>query len=155
MTKIGMLACIAATALLSGCAAMVPHDAQYTNSQTYPESRSAVWAKVLSMSAHNAMIVSPDNANGIIEARREIVNPHSDPVFDWADCGWSGVFGRPLSQRIDVHYLIQDDSRGTKVIINTEFRELRLNVVNQKAAWVSCTSTGILEEELLDALWGV
>jgi len=155
MKTIGLAACVSAAVLVSGCASTLPHDAPYANSQTYPETREAIWGKVLSMSAHNAMIVSADTANGIIDAHREIVSPDGDAVYNWADCGSSGVFGRPLSQKIEVHYLVQRDEAGTKVVVNTEFKELRLNVARQKSSWVTCSSTGVLEEELLDALWGV
>jgi hypothetical protein len=148
-------ACVASLSMLGGCAYLTPQEAQYTNAKTYPDTREAVWGRILSMSAHNAMIVKPDNVNGIIDARREISTPKGDTVYNWADCGWGGVFARPVTQHVEVHYLVQKDPTGTKVVVNTEFKELRVNIASQKSTWVTCASTGVLEEELLDALWGV
>jgi hypothetical protein len=152
--KTPLIACLAATVLVGGCATVKPDPSEFGNSRTYPDTREAVWRRILGGSARNAMFVThADNQNGLISVEREIVSPQGGTVFDWADCGWGGVFEHTLSQRVELNYLVRNEQKGTSVTLNGKFKELRINIANRNAHWVTCSSTGVLEQELLESFY--
>jgi hypothetical protein len=154
MFKTSFAAATAASLLLSGCASLQPDMREVENSRTYTDSREVVLNRILASSTRNAMIIRQvDRTDGVVTVDREIVTPRGNTINDWAECGNDSVFNRPVSQKIELNYLVQKTPAGTTVTVNGTYRELRLNVPLQKTQWVNCASTGVLEHNLLDSFY--
>jgi hypothetical protein len=159
MHKSPLLCLLAGAILLSGCATLEPPRSSDTAvSRTYPDSRDAIWRRILSYSAGRSMFIrQADAANGVITVDREIVDPQSDmfadTIFGWAQCPRS-MINRPLSQRIEINYVVKQERDGrTTVTMNGRFGENRMNLIRHKAQWVNCSSTFVLERSLLDSFY--
>lgn len=150
-----LFAAVSVAVLLTGCATSAPDSWDMKNARTYPDSRDVVWQRILATSAAKSMYVTrAEKDNGLIFAEREIVGPGAGgTVFDWADCGWGGVFERALSQRVELNYVVRSQAHGATVSINSRFKELRQNMASRDVHWVTCTSTGQLERQLLQAFY--
>ncbi len=159
MRKPPLLPLLAASLLLSGCATLFPKPTEVSVSRTYPDSREAVWQRILSSSARNSMFIrQADRADGVITVDREIASPNvdifSDTIFDWAQCPRGGVVERTLSQRVEINYLVRQERDGTTTVtMNHRFGENRRNIPLHREHWVNCASTGLLERHLLDSLY--
>lgn len=161
MLKTSLLAVASAALLLSGCATVAPRPAaERADARTYPDSRAAIWQRILSASAGNSMFIrQADAANGVITVDRD-VTPDGGQIFDestifaWAECGRGSMLERPVTQKIELNYLVRTEPNGpTTVTINGRFRELRTNIASHQQQWVTCTSTGVLERKLLDSFY--
>ena len=147
-----IVAIAAAALVVSGCATVQPSPREVVNSRTYSQSRDVVIDRVLASSVRNAMIIRKvDRASGLVTVEREIVDPDGATIYSWAECGWSSLFDRAVSQRVELNYLVQQGRDGTTVTINGRYLELRLNIPMQNTQWATCVSTGVLERNLLDS----
>lgn len=146
---------VASATVLSGCATLAPEPVDPVNSRAYSASHDVIWQRIIAGSASKSMLVTQaDQANGLIKAEREITSVgEGGTVFDWADCGWGGVFQRPVSQRVDLSYVVQPKGPGAAVTINSRFRELRQNMVSREVHWVDCASTHVLENQMLQSFF--
>lgn len=161
MLKTSLLAVASAALLLSGCATVASRPVtERADARTYPDSRAAIWQRILSASAGNSMFIrQADAANGVITVDRD-VTPDGGQIFDestifaWAECGRASMLERPVTQKIELNYLVRTEPNGpTTVTINGRFRELRTNIASHQQQWVTCTSTGVLERKLLDSFY--
>lgn len=158
MHKSLLLSLAAGAILLAGCATIDPPPSETAWSRTYPDSKDAIWRRILSYSAGRSMFIrQADAANGIITVDREVTDPQSavlaDTIFDWAMCP-SNMLNRTLSQRIEINYVVRQERDGrTTVTLNGRFGESRMNVIRHKPEWVACSSTGVLERSLLDSFY--
>jgi hypothetical protein len=151
--------CAAALSLfLTGCATAPWTQEAIVNAKVFPESRDRVWARVLRTTARGDLSVTgADSANGVVSAELSMAawdgsgNIHGD----WAVCGSSGLLQRPLSQHADLKIVVSPDAAGTSVTINTRFSELRQDRRNRATRRVRCTSTGVLEGQLLESYWAI
>jgi hypothetical protein len=145
----------ASAALLSGCVTLTPNHFDAANSRVYSANRDVVWQRIIARTASKSMMVTQaDQTNGLINAEREIVAPsNGGTVYDWADCGWGGVFQRPVSQRVDLNYAVRPEGAGAAVTVNSRFRELRQNMVTREVHWVDCVSTHVLENQMLQSFY--
>jgi hypothetical protein len=159
MLKTSLLPVIAASLLLGGCATLFPERPQEAVTRTYPYSRDAVWRRILATSARNSLFIrQADPVSGVITVDREIASPNvdmfTDSIFDWAACPQAGPIERTLSQHIEINYLVRQERDGTTTVtVNDRFGEQRRNIPMQREKWVNCTSTGLLERNLLDSLY--
>jgi len=155
MTRTSLLAAMAATLLLGACTTPAPLSFEVDNARVYPESRDAMWKRVLAYSVRESLRLSTmDPANGLITVERDFPQPTGGgTIMDWADCGGDGAFERPLSQHVSLTYLVRPHGPGSSITVSGEYRELRQNVASRKAHWVVCTSTGALERKMLQSLF--
>jgi uncharacterized protein YceK len=161
MLKTALFAAVSAALLLSGCATVASRPAaERADARTYPDSRAAIWQRILSASADNSMFIRQvDLANGVITVDRDITAVGGElfdesTIFSWAECGRGSMLGHALSQRVEINYLVREEPNGpTTVTINSRFRELRSNIRSHAPEWVTCTSTGVLERKLLDSFY--
>ena len=158
MLKTPLIPALAAAVLLSGCASVLPAPPEMTATRTYPDSRDAVWRRILSASARKAMFVrQADLANGVISVDRVIDSPQvdvfQDTILDWAECP-RGLLHRTVSQRVELNYVVRQERNGTTTVtLNGRFGENRVGIPSKQAEWVSCASTGRLEKDLLDSFY--
>ena len=158
MHKSPLLSLLAGAILLSGCATLDPPRSETAVSRTYPDSRDAIWRRILSYSAGRSMFIrQADAANGVITVDREIIDPQvdgfADSIFGWAQCP-SSMLNRTVSQRVEINYVVKSERDGrTTVTMNGRFAENRMNVVQHKQEWVNCSSTFVLERSLLDSFY--
>jgi hypothetical protein len=156
MSKPLLLTAAAASVLfLSGCATLSPQPTvAAASTRTYADSKDTVWRRILSTSAKKSMFIrQADTANGLITADQEIDTSGGNTIFNWAECSWDGVYNRSLSQRVEVHYVVRQEPNGTTTVtLKGQFRALR-EAPLQKARWVTCASTGVLERDLLEAIY--
>jgi len=150
----------AAAIILSGCATLPTGAAEGSASRTYSDSRASIWQRVLSSSARNSMFVrQADMENGLVAVDREIVPSEpvqlfEDSIFSWADCGSRGLTGRVVRQRVQLNYVIRPEADGrTTVTLNARFQELRNSTPAKKPEWIDCKSTGMLERDMLEAIY--
>jgi hypothetical protein len=149
------LAVLMTAVFLSGCATLSPQSSDGAFTRSYAYSQASVWRRIISTSAQKSMFVrQADASNGLIMADRDIIGPGSvlsiSTIYSWADCGWS--VGSPLSQHVEVNYLVRAKANGvTTVTLNARFQERRMMLGRPKM--VECSSTGVLERELLDSLY--
>jgi hypothetical protein len=127
-------------------------------SRTYPDSRASIWERILATSARSSMFVrQADAANGIIAVDRNIAPEGGDleaSISNWADCGVRSVLGRVIRQEVALNYLVRQERDGrTSVTLNGRFRELRATFPSQPPQWVECKSTGVLERDMLEAIY--
>lgn len=161
MLKTALLATVSAALLLSGCATVASGPvAQRAEARTYPDSRAAIWQRILSASADNSMFIrQADLANGLITVDRDITPTGGElfdesTIFSWAECGRGSMLSHALSQHVEINYLVREEPNGpTTVTINGRFRELRTDIRSHEPQWVTCTSTGVLERKLLDSFY--
>jgi hypothetical protein len=161
MLKTSLPSVLCAAVLLSGCATVASGPAaERADARTYPDSRAAIWQRILSASAGNSLFIrQADVASGVITVDRDVTPAGGaifgeSAIFSWAECGRASVLDRTVSQKIEINYLVREQSNGpTTVTINSRFRELRTNITSHQQYWVTCTSTGGLERKLLDSLY--
>jgi len=160
MMKAPVLSLIAAAVALSGCSTMPVQPSAKTYTRTYSNSRASIWRRILTESAREAMFVRrADTASGVVDADWQQLPSNQTYIFEetisnWAWCGSAGVLGRTLSQRAEVSYLVRDERDGrTTVTVNGRFSVLRSATPLQAPQWVACTSTGALEEKLIQNLY--
>lgn len=151
---------VAAAAALSGCATSPMKASNTTYTRTYSDSRATVWRRILTASAREAMFIRrADDASGVIAADWEKPATAQSYIFEesisnWAWCGSGGLLGRTLSQRAEVSYLVRSERDGrTTVTVNGRFQVLRSGLPMQAPQWIECTSTGALEEKLVQTLY--
>jgi hypothetical protein len=147
---------VAVSFLLTGCATAPWSQASIVNAKVFPESRDRVWARVVRTTPReNLSITGADKLNGVVSAELSMTASNgSGDIHNWAVCGLNGLLQRPLSQHADIKIVVAPDPAGTSVTINTQFSELRQEKRSRANRRVSCTSTGVLEGELLDGYWG-
>ena len=147
-----LLTGLAGAALLSGCATAPPSTYAVVNSRVYPSSKEAMFERALTVSSRKSMFVTAsDKRTGVLSVERSINAPsRAGAVSDWADCGLVGVIERPLSQLIELNMVVEPNGAGARVTINSRFSELRQGT-SRGVRRVSCTSTGMLERDLLEA----
>ena len=157
--RIVSLAVVAAAAL-GGCATSPMKPSNMTYTRTYSDSRTTMWRRILTASAREAMFIRrADEAAGVIATDWEKPTSGQSYIFEesisnWAWCGSGGLLGRTLSQRAEVSYLVRSERDGrTTVIVNGRFQVLRAGLPMQAPQWVECTSTGALEEKLVQTLY--
>jgi len=128
--------------------------------RTYSDSRASIWRRILAESARDAVFIRrADAESGVISADWQQLPSNQSYMFEetisnWAWCGSAGLLGRTLSQRAEVSYLVRSERDGrTTVTVNGRFRVLRAAMPMQAPQWVECTSTGALEEQLIQNLY--
>ena len=149
---------LAVSVLLAGCATAPWPQEAIRNAIVVPEAREQVWARIIRTTARNDLsITGADKVNDIVSAelsiapRDESGNIHGN----WAVCGGGGLLRRPLSQHADLKILVLPHPQGTNVTINARFSETRQDKRTRETQLVSCTTTGVLEAELLDRYWSI
>jgi hypothetical protein len=142
--------------LLTGCATAPWTQESIVNAKVFPESRERVWARILRTTPReNLSITGADIVNGVVSAELSMTarDGSGDIHGDWAVCGLNGLLQHPLSQHADIKIVVAPDPAGTSVTINTQFSELRQDKRSRVNRRALCTSTGVLEGELLDGYW--
>ena len=159
MHKAPILCSLVAVFSLGGCASLPAGAFQSAEARTYPDSRTSIWQRILTTSARNSMFVrQADAANGVIAVDREIA-PDAGSIYEasigsWADCGARSVLGYATRQEVLLNYVVHQEADGrTTVTLNGRFRELRTILPSRPAEWVECKSTGVLERDMLEAIY--
>lgn len=152
MTKQALALITGATVVLSGCAT-APMDHAVERTQTFVASKDVVWERAVSFFAQrNLSIKTIEKSSGLIAADRSITTP-VEGLEGYADCGVDPLTRRSL-QTIDLNLFVRALPNGsTSVTVNTHFSETRMlgyNAMTIKT--VTCTSTGKLEQMILEAL---
>ena len=139
-------------ALLAGCATAPPPTYAVANSRIYPYAKEAVFERVLAVSSRNNLqVTATDKRAGVLSFERPIVAPtRSGAVYDWADCGLISLAERPISQLAELNMVVEPAGSGAKVTIGARYSEMRQDL-SHNTHKVECTSTGALEQELLEA----
>ena len=148
--------CLFAVSILAGCATAPWPQEAVRNATVVPEPRERVWARILKTTARDDLsITGADPINGVVSAELSTAPwDNSGNIHDnWAVCGGVGLLHRPLSQHADLSILVLPDPQGTRVAINARFTELRQDKRTHATHLVRCTTTGVLEGELLDRYW--
>lgn len=122
--------------------------AAYTQNYTYPQERG--WRQVMSVLGRRQLYISTsDQQRGLIEAELSIVAPpRSGTIGDWADCGAVRLTERPLGQLADLTIRIQPLGAGATISVAAQFTEMREGV-DGAVRTLHCTSTGVLEDDML------
>lgn len=149
---------VALPLFLTGCATAPWTQEPIVNAKVFPESKDRVWARILRTTAREDLSVTgADSVNGVVSAELNMAawDSSGDIHGDWAVCGSGGLLQRPLSQHADLKIVVSPDPAGTSVTINTRFSELRQDKRSRATRRVRCTSTGVLEGQLLDSYWAI
>lgn len=141
-----------AAGLLSACVT-APIDHQVANTRTYPEGKDVVWEKVVGYFAtNNVSIKTIEKASGIIAADRIYTGARTDiELAGFADCGKQPLT-IPVRAVADLNVFVRTLPDGkTTVSVNTRYNETR-RFGNYPPIEQSCTSTGKLENAILDGI---
>ena len=138
---------------LVGCATAPPTTYDVVNSRVYPWGKEEVFGRLVDVAARNAMFVTAsDRRYGVHNVERSIVSPsRSGAVYNWADCGLVSLTERPTTQFVELSMVVEPAKAGSRVTINSRFSEVRQDLTNRTRR-LNCTSTGVLERELLESM---
>lgn len=149
---LGAIAVLMPLAVLAGCAT-APEQHAFENSRTYKQSHDQAWTHIKKYLADNNFQVRTElKTSGVIYAQKD----HLD-LNGIADCGKPGVGEyidttlHPVTNTwatLDVAVAAQGGQ--TKVTVNTKFQQEQGG--DGEVSTTECTSTGVLEQQILAAL---
>ncbi len=131
-------------AALPGCAT-APAEHMVVNSRLYDASFDTIWGHLIQFfTAHNIQVKTIEKASGVIYAERLFVEPDRS-----VDCGKAGIFAiKDTSGSFNV-FVVPENGK-TKVTVNVTYSQTR--AFGEDRTTIKCASTGILENDLLNAL---
>lgn len=148
MKRFTALAISLAAAACAAPPALIPID----NSRTLGISKDEAWANAVEYFATgNITIRTIERDSGIIYAERMFGS--GNEVAQFADCGTAGM-SVPTSTTVDLNVFVREAGDGVNVTVNTRFSQQRQSAWDNSISSVECSSLGVIENRILDAVAG-
>jgi hypothetical protein len=130
---------------IAGCATP-PAQHAFIKSNTYDQNFETTWTHLLQFfTSNNIQIKTIEKASGVVYAERLFVDGYNV----YADCGTPGL-AAILNTTGSLNVFVVANGKTTTVTVNTTFNQVRQYEAN---IWtVACTSTGVLEQQILSAM---
>jgi hypothetical protein len=154
------IALAAAAMILVGCTT-APKDFEVQRSRDYSAPRAAVWDRAVRYFANSQYQVKTISApEGVIRGDRGRMFPQSAGDAErragfwngYADCG-NEFTSLPEGQSVEMTVVVREEAGRTRATVNTIFRETYFDISGWGAPTPrDCNSTGVLEQQVLDAL---
>jgi hypothetical protein len=140
-----VIAVMALFSLLPGCVYINPTRHTFENSRIYQKGFDPIWDHAVQYFSERKMAPTTiDKARGVIHVEKADIDP--DEI---ADCGTGGVFSI-LGTDAAIGVLVFAAGDRTKVTVITNFEQRREEGGHVRID--RCTSTGRLEQEILNSL---
>lgn len=148
MKKLVTLAIALTVAACAAPPAYIPID----KSRTVAMSKDEAWANAVEYFASgNITIRTIEKDSGIIYAER-MFGTGAD-VSQFADCGAPGM-AVPVSATVDLNVFIREAGDAVNVTVNARFSQQRQSAWDRSVSSIECSSLGVIEERILDAIAG-
>ena len=132
----------------AGCGS-APQKHEFDKSRTVTQSYDQTWEDIVSFFAsRNIQVKNIAKDSGVIYAEEAEVDP-TDP-----DCGKPPALWRPISNQGRFNVFVKRGEQKQVVSVNAQFAQvLQTEIANPPSTQtVSCTSTGMLERQILQSL---
>ena len=148
MKKLAILAAALAVTACAAPPAYIPID----KSRTVALTKDEAWSNAVEYFASgNITIRTIEKDSGIIYAER-MFGTGSD-VSQFADCGAPGM-SVPIGATVDLNVFVREAGDGVNVTVNARFSQQRQSAWDKSISSVECSSLGVIEERILDAIAG-